>query len=97
MSRATQAVIWTSEDEKAEIEATIYGEFEESDYGVPGSPVWDELVNCGVEWPVSVNSEDVTREQMVARVGEEETLALEEALCGLANDDAWDMEEPDYE
>jgi hypothetical protein len=97
--RGTQTVTWNSDDDAAEVEATIEGKFELEDYGVDRSPTFLSLMECDVEWPVSVNSEDVTREEMVSRVGEQETLALEEALCSLIDDDAWDMdeEEPDYD
>ena len=91
--RGTQAVLWVSDDEQAEIEATVVGRFSRNDYGVEGSPVWDELEDCSVEWPISVNNEDVHRHVMVFRIGEEETKNLEESLCGLIKDDAWDMEE----
>lgn len=97
--RGTQTVTWTSEDETCEVEATISGTFVRDDYGVQGSPTWDALQECSVEWPVSIDCVDVTREQMVDRVGEQETAILEEALCGLIDDDAWTMdeEEPDYD
>lgn len=93
--RGTQSVTWTSEDEQTEVEASIEGVFQESDYGVEGSPTLLELTECSTKWPISINCEDVPRHVMVARVGEDQTKELEESLCGLVNDDAWDMEEPD--
>ena len=93
--RGTQSVNWTTEDEQADVEASVVGEFQVSDYGVDRSPTIIELVECSVEWPISINCVDVPRHVMVHRVGEDETKNLEEALCGLVNDDAWDLEEPD--
>lgn len=93
--RGTQSVTWSDEIERVEVEASLVGEFDLTDYGVQGSPTILELVECSVAWPVSVDCVDVSREEMVARVGERETALFEEALCGLVNDDAWDMEEPD--
>jgi hypothetical protein len=90
--RGTQRVAW---GDKRDYEASIAGEFQETDYGVEGSPTLLELVECSVEWPVTVDSVDVSREEMVARIGERETTWFEEAMCGLVDDDAWDMEEPD--
>jgi hypothetical protein len=91
--RGTQSVTWS--EEIAEVEASVEGKFQETDYGVPGSPTLLELVECSVQWPVSIDCVDVSRADMVARVGERETAMFEEALCGLVDDDAWDMEEPD--
>ncbi len=76
-----------------EIEARIMGQFERSDFGVRGSPVWDELVCCWVDWPVNVNGLDISREEMVGLRDEETVKKLEEELCGLVDDDAWEKEE----
>lgn len=99
MNEATQSVTWLSEDETCEIEATLRGRFELDDYGVDRSPTFMSLTEVGVEWPVSIDGADVSREEMVVRIGEEETAHLEEELCGLIKDDAWtaDEEDPDYD
>lgn len=93
MITGSQKVRWSDSAGLLVISATISGRFVETDYGVDRSPVFLELEECEVEWPIEVNGEDRTRDWMVYTFGEEFTSNTEELLCGQIDDDSWIMDD----
>ncbi len=48
-----------------EIEVTFTAQTERADYGVPGSPVWDEVIDSTVEvYTLSILGVDITLDEL---------------------------------
>jgi hypothetical protein len=76
-----------------EIEATLSATMVSTDYGVPGSPVWDEAEDVTVE-EVVINGTSYDRKTLTEKMGKQGADFLFDLLTEQA--DEWEAEEPDY-
>jgi len=68
-----------------EIEVTFTAQTERADYGVPGSPVWDEVIDSTVEiYTISILGVDVTLDELPK--------ALQKSIMQLADECEFEAE-----
>lgn len=75
-----------------QIEAEVIGHFAKCDYGVPGSPAWDELEQVVRPNTITIAGQDYTRPQLVERFGAngaDALLALIVEAAEAADADDW--------
>jgi hypothetical protein len=77
-----------------EMEAVVSARMERSDYGVPGSPVWDEPTDLEVD-EVVIGGVSYDRKTLVEKMGQQGADFLFGLLAEAADGD-WEEEEPDY-
>ena len=74
-----------------EIEAVVSFSVRKTDYGVPGSPVWDEIIDETMEIDsLHMFNDDWTRAELVETFGKQGADALERLIFN--NVEEWDYE-----
>ncbi len=75
-----------------EIEATVTAQSERADYGVPGSPVWDEIKPSSMELDsLYMFGKEWTNAELLAKFGEQGYDALVQMIFDAAEE--WEMDE----
>lgn len=79
----------TFETDEHEISVWLTGRAERSDYGVRGSPVWDEIVDVDVD-QIEVDGETFSEKSLIERFGQDKANDMIETAIARADADAWE-------
>lgn len=79
----------TFETDEHEISVWLTGRAERSDYGVRGSPVWDEIEDIEPA-QIEVDGETFTEKSLIERFGQDKANDMIETAIDRADADAWE-------
>ena len=87
---ATETVHFEHGDHQ--ITAVVTAQLRQSDYGVEGSPVWNEVEDIDIE-QIDVDGETFSKAEMISRFGPEKAQTIFDLATAQAEDCDWDGDE----